>query len=319
MSDISNGTWNTTDASNNSAPPGGWPAGMFPNQVEPSARAMMGATKRWWERANAGITTTGSAGAYVLTPTNISYPTAYTQGEIYAAKANFTAVGADTLNINGVGAKPIYVPGAAGPTPISAGGIVIGQQFAVAYDAALNSSAGGFQLLSGQPVAAGGVVRLASGAISNGATTLLQQDFSAWTSYTRFVVYFDGLPFSGTPDIKATFSANAGVSFLSTGYKWAAQNFTGSATVQGGQNVSDSSIDIAGVSLGDFSPVTIEVSGLNSTVPCILRSEVMVTSNPNYLIGVGTHATTSINALKFVLSTGTINATGGTYRIYGYP
>ncbi len=121
---------------------------MVPQQIEPAARANMGGIKRWWERANAGITTTGSAGAYIITPTNTSYPTAYTQGEIYGGKANFTSVGNDTLNVNGKGAKKIYVQGASGPTSISAGDIVSGQQFLVAYDGALNSSAGGFQLLS---------------------------------------------------------------------------------------------------------------------------------------------------------------------------
>ena len=45
--DISNGSYSTTDGSNNSAPPNGWPSGMFANQVEPAARANMGATKRW--------------------------------------------------------------------------------------------------------------------------------------------------------------------------------------------------------------------------------------------------------------------------------
>jgi len=147
--DISNGSWSTTDGSNTAAPPNGWPAGMFPNQVEPSARAGMGGTKRWWERANAGISTTGSAGAYVLTPTNTSYPTAYTQGEIYCAKSNFTSVGNDTLNVNGLGAKALYNNLAR----IGAGSIQSGQQFCGAYDGALNSGAGGFQLLSGVPIA----------------------------------------------------------------------------------------------------------------------------------------------------------------------
>lgn len=148
MSDISNGSWSTTDGSNTAAPPDGWPSNMFPNQVEPTAQAMMGGTKRWWERANAGITTTGSAGAYALASTNTSYPTAYTQGEVYGGKANFTSVGGDTLVVNSLAALPIYVQSAGGPTAITAGAIRSGQQFLVAYDLALNSGAGGFQLLS---------------------------------------------------------------------------------------------------------------------------------------------------------------------------
>jgi hypothetical protein len=146
--DVSNGSWSTTDASNNAAPPNGWPAGMFPNQVEPSARSNMGGVKRWWERANAGLSTTGSAGAYILTPSNTSYPTAYTQGEVTCAKANFTSVGNDTLNINGLGAKPVYFSTGAAFSKIGASRFYIGQQFCASYDSALNSGGGGFQLLT---------------------------------------------------------------------------------------------------------------------------------------------------------------------------
>ncbi|WP_298800093.1 hypothetical protein [uncultured Devosia sp.] len=146
--DISNGSYSTTDGSNNSAPPNGWPSGMFANQVEPAARANMGATKRWWERANPTLSTTGSAGAYVITTTNTAFPTTYSQGEIYCAKANFTSVGSDTLKINSLGAKPIYVNTGSSIVAIGAGQIVSGGQFCAAYDGTLNSGSGGFQILS---------------------------------------------------------------------------------------------------------------------------------------------------------------------------
>ena len=144
--DISNGSWNTNDASNNAAPPNGWPAGMFPNAVEPTARAGMGGVKRWYERATPVLSSTGSAGAYVYTPTNTSYPTAYTQGDRFCFKANFTSVGGDTLNVNSLSAKKLYVAGSAALTQISAGTIISGEQVCGTYDSALNSGAGGFQV-----------------------------------------------------------------------------------------------------------------------------------------------------------------------------
>jgi hypothetical protein len=146
--DISNGSYSTTDGGNNSAPPNGWPAGMAPNAVEPTARASMGATARWWERANPKLSTTGSAGSYVLTPSNTSYPTAYTQGEVYCAKANFASQGGDTLNVNSLGARGLYKPGPSAPIAIGVGDVANGQQFCASYDAALNSGAGGFQILN---------------------------------------------------------------------------------------------------------------------------------------------------------------------------
>lgn len=146
--DLSNGSYSTTDGSNTAAPPNGWPAGMFPNQVEPTARSNMGAVARFWERSNPKLSTTGSAGAYVITPSNVSYPTAYVQGEVYCAKANFTAVGNDTLNVNSLGAKPIYAITASGLAASVAGTIISGEQFCAAYDTSLNSGGGGLQIVS---------------------------------------------------------------------------------------------------------------------------------------------------------------------------
>lgn len=146
--DLSNGSWSTTDGNNTGAPPNGWPSGVFPNQVEPISRATMGAVKRWWERANPTLSTTGSGGHYVITPSNTSYPTAYTQGEVYCGKANFSSLGNDDLNYNGLGAKPIYVAGAASIAKIGANAILSGAQFCAAFDGALNAGGGGFQLLT---------------------------------------------------------------------------------------------------------------------------------------------------------------------------
>ena len=155
MAEISASSWSETDASNNAAPPAAWATGMMPNNVEPTARAMMGAIKRFWDRINGVVTTTGSAGAYVYTPANTSYPTAYVQGETYVAKANFTSAGGDTLNVNGLGAKPLYKASAGGPIAVEAGDIQSGQIFSCCYDAALNSGGGGFQVDMGLPSIAG--------------------------------------------------------------------------------------------------------------------------------------------------------------------
>lgn len=57
--DISN--WSNIDNNNNRAPPLGWPAGMLPSQVEPTARAMMGAIKRFHDAVGVSVQEFGAA------------------------------------------------------------------------------------------------------------------------------------------------------------------------------------------------------------------------------------------------------------------
>jgi hypothetical protein len=128
------GQWSETDASNVSPPPDGWPAGMLPSQVEPAARAEMGAVKRFWDRLNCTVTATGASNAYVYTPANTAYPTAYVAGETYCFKAGFTNSGAATININGLGAKNIYKASAGGPVALTGGEIATGNLAAISYD-----------------------------------------------------------------------------------------------------------------------------------------------------------------------------------------
>lgn len=70
MTDIVTTSWSEIDASNNQFPPEGWPSGMFPNAVEPSARMNMGAVKRSWNRINPTYAaSTSTADSYTVAPT----------------------------------------------------------------------------------------------------------------------------------------------------------------------------------------------------------------------------------------------------------
>lgn len=44
-------SWSTSAGSNNQAPPNGWPGGMLPSQVEPTARQMMASLAVWYQAA----------------------------------------------------------------------------------------------------------------------------------------------------------------------------------------------------------------------------------------------------------------------------
>jgi hypothetical protein len=142
--DISAATWSETDSSNTSTPPAGWPTNMAANQVEPTARAMMGAIKRWYDHANAIVTSGGSANAQTLTYSVA--PSAYVSGDGYVFIAGYSNSGAVTLNVNALGAKSIKI----GTADLASGQIAAGAVAVVYYDGT------NFQLVNSTPAGAAG-------------------------------------------------------------------------------------------------------------------------------------------------------------------
>lgn len=107
MSDLSSTSWSEIDASNNQTPPEGWPAGMAPNAVEPSARMNMGAMKRFWDRVNptyaAALATTDT---FTLSPT-VGPGGGNTYGLYERWRARFPSANltsSPTINISSIGA-----------------------------------------------------------------------------------------------------------------------------------------------------------------------------------------------------------------------
>lgn len=129
--DIQASSWSEIDASNTAAPPDGWPSvTMRPNEVEPSARAMMGAIKRFYNRVNAVKASAGSANAQTLTY-DVA-PAAYVTGDAYTFRvgAGLTNTGATTLNVNSLGAKTIK----RGTADLTGNEIRAGEVVSVYYD-----------------------------------------------------------------------------------------------------------------------------------------------------------------------------------------
>jgi microcystin-dependent protein len=103
--DIGASNWSETDASNSQPSPDGAPEGMFPSGVNDTIRAVMGAVKRWFNWSSPKITG-GSATAYTLTY-GVA-PGALIDGMTHLLRFHAgNGVGA-TLNVNGLGAKPLY-------------------------------------------------------------------------------------------------------------------------------------------------------------------------------------------------------------------
>jgi hypothetical protein len=103
--DISAANWSEDDNANTAAAPDGAPEGMAPSGVNNVLRAHQGALKRFYNWTNPRITG-GSATAYTL-----SYavaPGALVDGMTHLVQFHAVNGTGATLNVNGLGAIPIY-------------------------------------------------------------------------------------------------------------------------------------------------------------------------------------------------------------------
>lgn len=224
--DLNNATWSDVDASNTSASPNGFPAGTTGTQDLAIGRQMMGGLKRFWNRINGTVTSTGSANAYVYTPVNASFPIAYVTGERYCFKANFANTGAATLNINGLGAKNIFKQSPSGPTALTGAEIQSGQMVDCVYDGTQ------FQIIATFPVIASRSLAKSGTAVSAPADTT--EDTLATITVPANAIGANGV-------IKYTLNLaltnNANVKTLRVRFSGAAGTVLGSANLAGEFNV----------------------------------------------------------------------------------
>jgi hypothetical protein len=141
--DIGASNWNENDSSNNTPAPDGAPEGMFPSGVNDTIRAVMGATKRWYDWSIPKVTG-GTSTAYTL-----SYgvaPGALVDGMTHVVQFNSLNGNAPTLNVNGLGAIALQYYSAGAWRPAPAALFNTDTISRVAY----NASAGAYRLLDVQ-------------------------------------------------------------------------------------------------------------------------------------------------------------------------
>jgi microcystin-dependent protein len=138
--DISAVNWNEVDASNSTAAPDGAPEGMMSSGVNNVLRAHQGAIKRNWKR-NSVMVTAGTAAAYTVT--HAVPPTALADGETDLVSFHAANSAGATLNVGGLGAKPLHYYAAGAWRLVPAGLLGANQVQRVAY----NTAAGAYRLI----------------------------------------------------------------------------------------------------------------------------------------------------------------------------
>ncbi len=137
MSNIS--SFRTSAASNNSAPPDGFPEGMAPSAVNDAAREVMAALARWYSDTDGTLTTGGTGNAYTLT-SNSSHA-ALADQSLLVFRVDRANTGAATLNVDSLGAKAVRLGG----TALVSGTLVADKVYMVAY----NATDGAYDLIAG--------------------------------------------------------------------------------------------------------------------------------------------------------------------------
>jgi microcystin-dependent protein len=136
--------WSTTPASNATADATiNWAEGMAPSAVNDSARAMMAALAKLMGDISGAITTSGSATAYTVASNSGFDTLAHLHNQMIAFVPHATNTGTagsqTTLNVDGLGAKPIRL---APSVEIPDGTLILGTPYVATY----NNTDGAFYL-----------------------------------------------------------------------------------------------------------------------------------------------------------------------------
>lgn len=229
--------WVTTAADNDDADAAiNWAEGQAPSTVNDSARSMMARISHWLNTLSGNVTMGGASNAYTLT-TGESL-SAYPSNFRVLWQPNADSTGAVTLNVDGIGAKKVYMPDG---TQAGSGDLDADSMYDVAYDGSLDSASGGFKII-GFPDAATSGALIASNNLSDLA--------SASTARSNL-----GL---GTMAVEAAADYLTTASAASTYAALAGAAFTGGVTMAADLNVDSGAlfVDVSTdrVGIGETSP-----------------------------------------------------------------
>lgn len=157
-------------------------------------------------------TATGTNTVVLAPNTNMPAIASYGNYNAYGFVAVNTTTGSVTLNVGSVGAKPAYAND--GVTQLGAGSLVAGVYYVFAYNVALNSAAGGFQIISTTSALIIGSQGLETKFTSTGTFTTPANSAAATIYRYRMVGAGGG---SGGAGVTASFSAPGGAGAYAEG------------------------------------------------------------------------------------------------------
>lgn len=264
--------WSTT-ASDNGASDAtvNFAEGQTPASLNNSARAVMARVAAWLKGLGAAITHGGSSNAYTLTLPTGHTITAYATGMRFLWKPNGNSSGSVTLNVDGVGAKKVYLPSG---VQAGSGHITSGTLIDVAYDAMLDSSAGGFQIV-------GSSSAIASQPLDATLTALAALSWSSGNALLQFTAA-DTVSLTLTPSVSSVTAQNsAGASTVAARFV----NTTDSASV----TVASFEGDRATPANSDFAQIDYKLSNAAGTQTAFgrllwLATDVTAGSEDGYLL-----------------------------------
>jgi microcystin-dependent protein len=179
--------WSRTASSNATADTSiNWAEGQAPSTVNDSGRAMMAAAAKFRDDISGAITTGGSSTAYTVTSYQAFDSLANMNGAMIAFTPHTTSGATVTLNVDGLGAKPLRLaPGVANELP--AGTLVQGTPYVATYYNATTEWI--LQGLAGNPynIPLGGMIEFTGTTAPNGSFVL---PFGQAISRSIYAAYF---------------------------------------------------------------------------------------------------------------------------------
>lgn len=205
--------WSETAASNASADPTiNYSEGQAPSSINDSARSLMAALRMWGTDISGSIVTSGTSTAYALSSHSVFDSLAHMDGQAIAFTPHTTNGATVTLNVDGLGAKPLR---AQPSVDLQSGILIQGTPYAALY----NNSDAAFYLFgvgANPGVPLGTILPFAGSTAPSSSFVLAYGQAVSRSAYSNCFSLFgtsygsgDGTTTFNLPDLRGRFLAGA--------------------------------------------------------------------------------------------------------------